>query len=1325
MIYSETLKRLTASTLAGALLGGSGPRAWAAPGQAGSPSFAAAAKAKPPTSPESARSTRLRGVDDAELRELYGASLPGPIPQGVSGRYGASALDGKPSILLEGEREGGEMRMVEPGLYLGFGRGGQRFSLDLGAALDGDAPAAGRPPLDTGVANAAGAGFARRMRPIADGEPGALEQLYTGAAPRAGAPSDAVTGAPAQAFAPPASGPPAVPKEKVPAALGKRLVGEFQGRDAAWRAIVELWRQGVQYLVVADRPEDSYGVAAGNRLAKGLANELGKNGFKPVDPAASVPHGALALFVGEREPVRLYIDEIGPVRVAKVVRHGAAYPGALSPYDALMRGRAAERARLGKASPELIRAATPRHGISVPRRLLMRALAKAWKLADDAVDSKWDDLPAWLRPLYLYANMQSLRLRFWDANKDAPEGPEDAAASDAYDLLYRSGDGSRFDPGRPDVGRSYVSSFTRIAKPDGPPVPHDEASLRRAAELAALEARKRDPATGEPRTIDAGILNVHAASWIQFNVHDWMNHSRRALEDKPFLVPLPADHPLRAQGLTHMTLERTAEGKTVEGIPVFQNELSPGWDLSNTYGATDELQATLRVFQGGRLKVGEDKRLLDDPRNPGLPLTGFNDNISAPLAFLHTLWTLEHNAIADALHAEHPDWSDERLFQIARLRLSALTARIHTTEWTRALLPQDALQVGMWVDWYGLLGKDFKDKVMRWSNEHPTLARFVGPLVRNEVLFGAPGTRTEAFGVNHAMPEEFVDVYRLHTMIRDTYTMERLTTNDAGEVEVEVTAELPFGKMHGYQTQALSRDVPLEDQALSWGRQSAGALTLHNMPDELRRFHTQDDRYKDMAAVHNVRAAERGHKPTYVNFTMKLGERPPRTFLELTGGDPVAADELERAFGKVEDVTFRAGILAERKPKDFALGNRQFKVFVLMAPRRLKSDRFLSQMYDAEYYGGQSGINYVENTKFSDLVLRHFPGMRPAFEGIDNAFKPLPKPGTLAERALEAAARTSESLGPGDSAAARRRAKALEAMSGVLAELKAGKSEGLARRVWEAEDLGKAAGGSTKFREELRNVRIVLLDRIRERQPKIDPASLPGETAIQKKYWGLLFDGDGERRVDENGRPKLAASWSDTYDFLRRSGESRPAAFVTATLSHWSFASKTQRKMTDAEKAAVRPGRFDIYVPNLVDAQQHSNTRVYASRETAAAKGLAPGDIDREEVERAFREAGLKEVLTARDVRLMIESNRLRDKREGRGCPFARWLGERSAKRRAEQLFDLFADRVVWEEEKHGKLVPGISRERFLEVYSGAAQAQILLERGHKLPPRGDGKAGR
>ncbi|WP_345524778.1 peroxidase family protein [Streptomyces echinatus] len=56
------------------------------------------------------------------------------------------------------------------------------------------------------------------------------------------------------------------------------------------------------------------------------------------------------------------------------------------------------------------------------------------------------------------------------------------------------------------------------------------------------------------------------------------------------------------------------------------------------------------------------------------------------LAMMQDLFTREHNAICDHLHGAYPSWSDEELFQRARLINSALLAKIHTVEWTPAVI---------------------------------------------------------------------------------------------------------------------------------------------------------------------------------------------------------------------------------------------------------------------------------------------------------------------------------------------------------------------------------------------------------------------------------------------------------------------------------------------------------------------------------------------------------------------------------------------------------------------------------------------------------------
>ena len=54
----------------------------------------------------------------------------------------------------------------------------------------------------------------------------------------------------------------------------------------------------------------------------------------------------------------------------------------------------------------------------------------------------------------------------------------------------------------------------------------------------------------------------------------------------------------------------------------------------------------------------------------------------------------EHNAVCDMLAAAYPSWSDDEVFDKARLVIAALIAKIHTVEWTTAILNRPALRIG-------------------------------------------------------------------------------------------------------------------------------------------------------------------------------------------------------------------------------------------------------------------------------------------------------------------------------------------------------------------------------------------------------------------------------------------------------------------------------------------------------------------------------------------------------------------------------------------------------------------------------------------------------
>ena len=127
------------------------------------------------------------------------------------------------------------------------------------------------------------------------------------------------------------------------------------------------------------------------------------------------------------------------------------------------------------------------------------------------------------------------------------------------------------------------------------------------------------------------------------------------------------------------------------------------------------------------------------------------------VAMLHTLFAREHNAICDHLKRSYPDWDDNRLFNVARLVNAAVMAKIHSIEWTPAILPNQGLTMGLNCNWYGML--TYK---LRKPGRRKTVAEFK---VANPELGGLVGNRINKHGEPFGLAEEFVEVYRLHSLL--------------------------------------------------------------------------------------------------------------------------------------------------------------------------------------------------------------------------------------------------------------------------------------------------------------------------------------------------------------------------------------------------------------------------------------------------------------------------------------------------------------------------------------------------------------------------------
>ncbi|MGE0599989.1 MAG: peroxidase family protein [Dehalococcoidia bacterium] len=491
-----------------------------------------------------------------------------------------------------------------------------------------------------------------------------------------------------------------------------------------------------------------------------------------------------------------------------------------------------------------------------------------------------------------------------------------------------------------------------------------------------LVSRKLLTREGEMKEVP--FLNMLAASWINFQNHDWISHGQNLLTEV-HEIPMAEDDPARITfhqrnmfiGKTQPDLTRRASGERTP--TTFINEVTHWWDGSQIYGSDWETVERLRSLTDGKLRLNADGTL--PVGKNGVEESGFIRDWWIGLAMLHNLFAREHNAICDELKKHHPEWDDNRLFNVARLINAAVMAKIHSVEWTPAILPNPALADALNANWYGVL-----TNLLRRGSDKKTLA----PInVRNPEMGGVVGNPINKHGQPYGLTEEFVEVYRLHSLLPETLTIRRVGSDGA--------EALPFPASRQAGSVKLSRRVPMADLFYSFGNQHPGQLVLGNYPRFMQELSIPGNPVFDMAAVDILRARERG-VPRYNEFRRQLGLNPIRKWEDLTK-DPALLARLREVYGEgqegIESLDLMVGTLGEEvRPTGFGFGETLFQIFILNASRRLQADRFFTDDYNADIYT-QEGLDWIDRGDLKTVILRHYPELaKTGLANVKNAFEP-------------------------------------------------------------------------------------------------------------------------------------------------------------------------------------------------------------------------------------------------------------------------------------------------------------------------------------------------
>ena len=448
-------------------------------------------------------------------------------------------------------------------------------------------------------------------------------------------------------------------------------------------------------------------------------------------------------------------------------------------------------------------------------------------------------------------------------------------------------------------------------------------------------------ANGTPLLIN-DKLNLSDYTWVfgQFIDHD-LTLSENSEEPAMIPVNFPDPH-FNPGGAIPNVFIPMMRNKVMEGTGTdinnprqHFNEITAWLDGSAVYGSDAHRANWLRSREGGRLKVSTGNLLpyntlsgeFDDEVDIDAPFMGddvgfatrlfvggdIRANENALLTSFHTIFVREHNTVCANLEQQHPDWSDEQLFQHARRIVSGFIQAITYEEW----LPTMGVQL-------------------------PAYSRYdetIDPTITN--VFSAA-----AFRMGHTLLNGNINMVDADgnpheegpLALRDAFFNPAIVAKEGIE---------PFLKGMGIQIQQ-DMDAKVVDDVRNFlfGPPGAGGL--------------------DLVAININRGRERG-LPDFNTIRAAFGLERYDNFFDIIFDDEIVGI-LEEMYEDIDDIDPWVGMLAEAHMDNALFGETVMAIMHQQFQALRDGDRFY---YENDPALSEEEKAMIKNTQFSDIIMRN------------------------------------------------------------------------------------------------------------------------------------------------------------------------------------------------------------------------------------------------------------------------------------------------------------------------------------------------------------------